>query len=393
MDEFGGKTGWFLFLSHRSVEVWAGARPAERKGLFTARSYVERTSELAMLDVEPEVRAALHVVTEMIGNPARADAYDVCAACRAIAAWAAGLERFDTARLFSEAAAMVVPNDARLLYEAGKYARQGANYPAAKRLLSLTLEVARRRADWGSYCRALSSLGIMHQRRGNFRTARRYHFRCYRIARKRKVADVAGEAAHDLFTVAAEFGDSTVAEEWACLALDAYLTGHPRLLMLAHDVAFFWFERGDYAKALSVFQALLPRFTKPSERVLVLSSIARCASILGASAEFDSSSSETLAMVESAAAIELAAQSLLDLAHGAAQLKQWDLAERTARRALDVARQRGEGRVQLEAEAVLDSAHRARTVELGVAHGHSSDQRLWRLMMECLKELPGAVEG
>lgn len=362
-EEFGRTPGWFLFLTHRSVQVWAMARAKDRGGLFTVRAHAERMAELMLLDVDAELRRPLLVLTDLIADPERADPARVAGACRQVAAWAAGRERFDTALLFAEVAALILPGDARVLYETGRYARQGASYHAAAKWLGAALEVGRKTEDWESYCLAVGGLGVMHQKRGNLRLARRFHMRCLRAAEKHELPVVAGEAAHDLFIVAAEMEKPGEAERWARMALRRYKVGHPRVAVLAHDIAFSWLEQGKFAQALRVFQAVLPYIAMPAERVLVLSSIARAAAESGARAEFEGRTREVEAMIGSAAATENGAQALLDLARGAIALQQWDLAERTAERAFAVAGQRGEGKVRLEAEEVVAAARKERRAE------------------------------
>jgi len=51
---------------------------------------------------------------------------------------------------------------------------------------------------------------------------------------------------------------------------------------------------------------------------------------------------------------------LLELAHGAAQLGEFERAERAAERAVKTARERGQAKTQMSAEAVLDSVRRGR---------------------------------
>ncbi|HEX8429947.1 MAG TPA: hypothetical protein VF625_01625, partial [Longimicrobium sp.] len=55
---------------------------------------------------------------------------------------------------------------------------------------------------------------------------------------------------------------------------------------------------------------------------------------------------------------EAAARAFLDLAHGAASLGAWDKAESAARDAISVATERGESRIVIAAEALMESARR-----------------------------------
>lgn len=386
-EEFGRAPGWFLFLSHRSVEVWAMTRPQERRGLFTARSHAERVAELTLLDVPAAAHRPLSVITRMVGAPERADPYDVAGACRALATWAAEQEKFATALLFAEAALLAVPGDARVMYEAGRYARQGAAYAVADRWLSMAADEARWKADWKTYCLAVGALGTMHRKRGKYRVARRFHQRCLRAAQENQLPEIEARAMHELFTVAAESGDVEEAEKWALGALKLYPLGHERLAVLAHDVAFMWLEQGRFERALRVFQGVLPHIVEPSERVLVLSSIARAAAVCGGKAEFEERTREVEGMIASAVAVENGAQALLDLAHGAVALGQWDLAAGTAERAFAVARARGEGKVQLSAEAVMEAARNEQTVSQWQASKHAERERMRDEMLAMILDM------
>ena len=53
-------------------------------------------------------------------------------------------------------------------------------------------------------------------------------------------------------------------------AFKAYGSAHPRLPVLAHDLAYFWMTRGRFEQALRVFQAVLPHITQPTERLLTV---------------------------------------------------------------------------------------------------------------------------
>ncbi|HEX5870467.1 MAG TPA: hypothetical protein VFY65_08630, partial [Longimicrobium sp.] len=58
--------------------------------------------------------------------------------------------------------------------------------------------------------------------------------------------------------------------------------------------------------------------------------------------------------------LENAATVMLELAHGAAMLGEHERAERAAERAAQVARERGESKVLLTAESILDQVRRTR---------------------------------
>jgi hypothetical protein len=84
-----------------------------------------------------------------------------------------------------------------------------------------------------------------------------------------------------------------------------------------------------------------------------------------------------------------AAQALLDLARGAASLKDWTRAERAATTARDVATRREESRVALEAETVLDQVMRKRGLETATepAGGDQEEADTEGLAAELLRTL------
>ena len=136
---------------------------------------------------------------------------------------------------------------------------------------------------------------------------------------------------------------------------------------LAHDVAYFWLENGHFARALPVFEAVLPHIARSADRVRVLADVARAAAGAAREEVFTAAWEEAMREVERPDAEEGAAQALLDLAHGAAMLRSWGKAERAATRALAAAAERNESRVRLEAEAVLDSVRRRSAAALSPA--------------------------
>ncbi|HYH83236.1 MAG TPA: hypothetical protein VEX86_25795, partial [Longimicrobium sp.] len=191
-------------------------------------------------------------------------------------------------------------------------------------------------------------------------TARRFHLRALKAARRHSLRSIQGSAQHDLFVIAAGHNHKEEAERYARGAFESYGPEHPRLAALAHDIGFFWMERGHFAPALTVFEALLPHITRHQDRLEALANIVRAAAGAGERRQFEHTWDEVwdgLARDESA---ENIAAVLLEMAHGAAQLGETERAERAAERAVRTARERGESKTLLTAESVLDSVRRTR---------------------------------
>ncbi|HEU0054374.1 MAG TPA: tetratricopeptide repeat protein, partial [Longimicrobium sp.] len=222
------------------------------------------------------------------------------------------------------------------------------------------IALARQSGDWQSYALAFSGLGNLYMQRGNFPAARRFHVRALRAARRHSLRQIQGSALHDLFVIAAGSNQKDDAERYARGAFEAYGLDHPRLSILAHDLAYFWMERGHFAPALTVFQALLPHMNRHEDRLVGLANIVRAAAGAGQRRLFEETWDEVWDGLTRNENAENSAQVLLELAHGAAQLGEYERAERAAERAARIARERGESKIQLTAESVQESVRRGR---------------------------------
>jgi tetratricopeptide (TPR) repeat protein len=215
--------------------------------------------------------------------------------------------------------------------------------------------VARRNGDRKARALAFIGLGNLHLQRGNFPAARRVLTTALKTARRSGLHEIEGMASHDLFVIADDGGRVQEAEIHAANALRSYGARHPRLPNLANDVAYFWMNQGQFSRALPVFRAVLPHIHQRRERLLTLSSIARAAGALSDESEFDRAWSRAWEIIEANSTEEGAAQALVLLAQGAADLRDRERMERAASRALQAAGERGEAQVQFLVEAVRAS--------------------------------------
>ena len=157
-------------------------------------------------------------------------------------------------------------------------------------------------------------------------------------------------------------------------AYRAYGPHHPRLPLLAHDLAHDWMLQGRFAPALQVFQALLPKFHDPAERVPALADLARAAGGAADRGAFERAWDELWPLAHERAGEAVAARALLDLAHGAASLGEWTRAETAAGESRQMAERRGEGKVAAEAESVLESVRAKRAVESTLARSPEGEE-------------------
>jgi tetratricopeptide (TPR) repeat protein len=354
LEELPDDLGLLLFRSLRNVLIWSQLEAAERAAAFSPVAAGARERELAARIMAPELLAPLGVVAALLAEPARVDAVRLANACRRVALWAEERGALGTALDFTQAAALVRPGAAPLAYAVGRLARRRAEYDRAESWFTRAIIQARQSADWRSYALAFTGLGNLHVQRGNYPAARKAHLRCLRAANRYALPEMQAMACHDLFSVAGETGAREEAEHFAERAFRAYGPENPKLPRLAYDVAYWWALNGAFGRALRVARALERRFEAPAERILVFSLVARAAGGAGHVAEFERAAEVVWEMAGGAVVPDTAATALLGMAHGAASLGRWEMAQEAARQSLALAGERGEGRLELAAEAALD---------------------------------------
>jgi tetratricopeptide (TPR) repeat protein len=360
VEEIPGDLGVVLWRSVRNVVLWARTPEASRASLFDAGAADARAAELARVQPEAELLAPLSVVVALLENPRDVEVRRLVNACRRVAAWAEARGALGTALEFAQAAALARPDSAPLAFAVGRLARRRAEYDRAESWYMRAIVQARQAGDWRSYALAFSGIGNMYVRRGNYRVARKAFVRSLRAARRHHLRDVCAMAYHDLYLCAADTGEGSDAGPLAEQAFRAYGAAHPHVPRLAYDVAYNWVQLGNFVPAARVAEALLPHFTGPTERALVLGLLARAAGGAGERRAFEAAAEAVEAMVAEMPPIEGFTGALLGVANGAASLGDHERAVHAAGRARELARHRREGRVELAAEAVADSANARR---------------------------------
>jgi len=363
LEEVPGEKGLVLWQSLRDALLWGQTRPEARSALFAAGAEPARVAAILASGIPSEAEEPLRTIAHMVGAPDTAREENVSLACRQVSLWADERGMMATSLAFAQAAAVVTPGDPATSFAVARLARRRAENARAETWYRRTIALARQAGDWPTYALAFLGLGTLYVQRGNYPAARRFYTRALRAAGRNSLHDVSGSALHDLFGIALETGETANAHELARSALEAYGPTHPNLPRLAHDLAYFWTTQGHFARAVPVFQQLLPLLRQPAERVLLQADIARAAGGLGRRDLFQEAWDQAWEILHGGEVDEAAARALLDLAHGAASLGVWERAERAAQAALDVAARRNESKIRLTAEAVLESTRHHRLAE------------------------------
>lgn len=364
LSEYGGELGLVLWQAVRDVSLWSSINPPEaRAGLFGPSAGKRRAASVLAADPDASIAAPLATVARILEDPTGTPAEQVMLACREISQWADARGTLATSLAFAQAAAFACPGNAASGLRVGQIARRRAEYARAETWFRRTIGLARQARDWASYAEAFLALANLYQQRGNLPVARQLNIRAFRAAKRHTLRHVLAASLHNLFVIAGLSEQHDEAEALARSAFEAYDPENPRVPAFAHDVAYFWSSRGQFAPALSVFQALLPHITTPTDRIGVLGSVARAAGGTGDRAEFERVRQEIWTMVRASDVGEQSAGVLTDLARGAASLGEWAEAEEAATVAEEIASKREQAQVVMTAQAILDAVRHERRFE------------------------------
>ena len=360
LEEFPSELGTLLWQSFRTVRRWSSAPAAIRGKLFLRGAYKRRMSDLDTVSPEPAIRQPLETIAGLLDNPRDADVVQMGAACGQIAEWAQAQEARGTSFEFVQTAALASPTDPKLSLAVGRAARDRAEYPVAESWYQRTIALARRARDWDTYARAYIGLGKMWLARGTYSAARKHFLKAARVATRERLREPQGMAFHDLFSLESHAHHDASAIEYAHAALKAYPPGHQDLQSLAYALAFHWVERGQFEPALPVLKAVVPHVIS-IHQPYVQGGLARAAGGVGDSPTFEAAWAAVWRFDDD---MPGKADALVEAARGAASLARWDDAERAATRAREIAAQRRQSKVVLDAEGVLDSISSDRTAHL-----------------------------
>lgn len=352
LQELGDEVGVILWQAFRDVMLWATTEPGLRGQAFAAGSGSVAAS--AIVD-DPRLADALRTIGDLVAAPDEARDDEIVDACRAISDWAEKRDKLHTALSFAQNAALIDPTDPEAAFHVASLAGRLNDHARAEGWFRRAVGIARQDRDWRLYSRAFSGLGNLYIRRGNLPAARRLHTRALRGARRGGMRREQAYALHDLFVVAVELGNAAEAERLARQALVASGTRNDRIHALAHDVAYFWMDQGNFGRALAVFQAILPLIPLPVERTFVLANVVRAAGGVGDADTAYAAAAEVEAMLAESALGRATARALLEVSRGLLSLGEYDRAESLGRRALADAIENRENKVRFAVESLLAS--------------------------------------
>lgn len=353
LEEFRNELGMVLWKSLRSVILWSQLDAEERDGLFEEKVAEARKSEIraTVPRGDKELREHLEGLLPVLSDPVGADPDAVGAACMGVAAWAEAQGARKSALEFIQAASLACPADPRFALAIGRSARDLTQYARAEAWFYRAVGLSRQVNDWEAYIRAYLAHGKMLLRKGALPAAERSFIKARRRATRQGLRTFEAMSYHELFVLAIAMGSLEQAMTYAERAAKAYGPKHNDFPILAHDVAYYWMQQGDYDRALPVFNEVLGRI-REAHRAVILGSIARAAAGTGDRERFEWAVSE-LEKLQDGPGV---AEAWVEVARGAILVGDHDHAVRAAGFAERLARERKEGQVQFMAESVLESA-------------------------------------
>jgi tetratricopeptide (TPR) repeat protein len=366
LRDFGGDFAVVLWKSYKNVMLWAGAHPDERHGLFASGAGERRREEVRATAPEAAVVEPLLEVASLLEAPDVAGSVSLGIACRALSDWAAEREAPASALLFMQAAALASPLDADAACWVGRMARDRAEYARAETWFRQAIVASREVCDWGTYTRSYLGLAKVFWQRGALPTARRCMLRAYRTATRHHLAELRGYALWDLGGIAVQAGRWDEASSLVRSALRIYGTGHAVSLRLVNDIAFGWIKQGWFGPASRMLAAVVPSAGSRRDALLLNGTLARAAGGARQEAVLDRAVARVRELSADPSIAALVPDVWLDVAHGAASIRRWPLAEEAAQTALALAVERGEARVLFEAESTLASVRSERSAGLMV---------------------------
>ena len=352
MLERAGELGVVFWRMLRKVQMWAHTPPDERQATFQLqdREAFERLGYACAH--APGLVEAFGTFASLIRAPQRVDGSSLAEACHLVSQWAAERPLMETALLFAEAAAIADPENPARANDAGLICRRAARDDRAHDWYLRAFGLAVRAESRNESLRALLGYGNLMKDLGRHADAKVYFQRAAQRAHNYGRRRQAGEAHHDLLTIAAELGAYQDGERHVRQALDLYSPQHPQLPGLAHDWAFLLIRLQYYTPAIRLLELALPKLVRPEVQTVVWGNLARAYGGARRQQQFNEAARRLLSFV--GLHEEFAPSALNGLAQGSWSFGEWEAAEKYALAALEVARARKEGGEERVAQSLIE---------------------------------------
>ena len=281
LDEFEShpELGIFLWQAFGDVWLWVRANEGERQAIFGS---IEQLSGSLVRPAIPPVTCELPIrqIREALTSGDSRNARQLARSCEVVATWAERGGYFETAALYSLAAAHALPRNPSFTVAAARAERRCGRLHRAEELFERAVGLARRHGDHEVYSAAYLGWGLLEEQRANSTEARRLYVKALRAALRGGFRDLAGAARHNMIPLEAHAGRFEAGQAHIASALKLYGQGHASIPRLAADAACFWAWFGHFDLARSIYLVVADRIESFPDRVQVLANIARAAAAL-----------------------------------------------------------------------------------------------------------------
>jgi hypothetical protein len=269
--------GLLLWRTVLDVTLWATAPDEKRANLFADGTANARLALLVATELPGKVSASVDTLHGMLSVPSRADAETVAICCLEVAAWSRSAGLPHTAVAFAQAGAVAAPQFGEAALHVGLYARSAGQDTRAETWLRRAVDVCRRDGDRVAYSSALGELGALYESRENAFAADRFYRLAYRAGRRFGARPARMRAAHGLFRLALRQEDNASAVQFALSAQRVYEPDAAGAGDLLLDLARFWTDTGEPARARSALRRLVPALLNlpPAAQLAALALTAR----------------------------------------------------------------------------------------------------------------------
>ncbi len=335
LQEHDAAAGILLWQCYRDVTLWADTPEAARPGLFQPGTDAARAALLRRSRLSAAPLCALEVLVAVPNGEAPEEGC-VAIACSDVAAWAAAIGAASTAIGFAQAAAFVLPQDARLALEVGRLAAQFRRNVVADTWLRRAISLARRARDKVTYAGALLEHAWVRLQLtpGDGPIAFQ---RAIRAARRSGRSEIRALGHYGLARAALGQGDysGAVTQTRIALRLLRGSTDNRHLALVVLDHAEGLLLSGSQSGAAVVLRRFLPAIKVPRERIRALTMLVRTGGAEGAPPVTEVWY-EARMLLDGLGESDEAARALLELSRAGAEIGYHAHADRAARRALAI---------------------------------------------------------
>lgn len=280
------------------------------------------------------------------------------------------LPRSEDSRVLTLAAALEAPQDPRAAYEVARRARCAAEYTRAEGWYRRAIALGRAAGNWEVVVRSMGGIANLHRQRGNLPLAVSFHQKALVIAREHHLNELEGDTLSDLAAIHFEMEQGSIGFGYVREAVKAYGPHHWRISRIAHDVAVYFMNNGDYTNALSILREIAHTPWPIADVLLRQANTALAAAGAGDLRRFELAWSDARATIKRMGSDEENhAMALVNLAQAALLAGRLEWARISVQRADALARKRKETHALFLAEDLQKVVARVRTTRL---HPHPS---------------------